>query len=382
MKRPSAILISIYEKLFSPTLRAQIGKELLSVLRDPRSRMGLIIPPILQLLLFTFAVTLDVKNVNIAVFDQDGGRWAQELSMTLEHAGFVGKVHYVHSQKQMEEEIETSKSIVVVNIPAGFSTKLTNHEPAQIQILADGRRANAGQIVVGYIGAIAQTIGVNTQAMITNMPQAGIIRYWYNPTLNYEWFVVPSLAAILVTMTALSITSMSIARERELGTFDQLLVSPANYIEIMIAKTMPALIIAPIMGLMMIGAAVFVFQIPFTGSFPILILSIYIHIFAVVGIGLIVSAIAETQQQAILGMFTITVPMMLMSGFSSPTENMPKIFQIIAEAIPNKHTLLILQGSFLKDQGIEQIFENLLPLIITGIVGLGAATIIVRGKLQ
>lgn len=366
--------------LFSPILRAQIVKEILCTLRDPRSRMSLIVPPILQLVLFAFAVTLDVSNVNIGVLDMDGGRHSQEFVTTLNQAKFVGNLYVVHSQKELEDQIETGKTIASINIPQGFSAKIGNRETAIAQVLIDGRRANSGQIVYSYIQAIASNMGAS--ATLPQGPQPSSIRYWFNPSLIYQWFTVPSLAAVLVTMTALGITSMSIARERELGTFDQLLVSPANYVEIIIAKTMPALIIAPIMGLMMIFAAIFLFGVPFNGNFPLLVLCIYIHIFAVVGIGLIVSAISQTQQQAILGMFTIAVPMMLMSGFSTPTENMPQFMQYIAEAIPNKHTLLILQGSFLKGQGFADIFRNLWPLILTGFIGLSAATIIVRNRLQ
>jgi ABC-2 type transport system permease protein len=366
--------------LFSPILRAQIVKEVLCTLRDPRSRMSLIVPPILQLVLFAFAVTLDVTNVNIGVLDMDGGRYSQEFVTTLNEAKFVGKLYIVHSQKELEDQIETGKTIASVNIPQGFSAKIIGGGTATAQVIIDGRRANSGQIVFSYIQAIVSNIGAN--AVPANRLQPSSIRFWFNPSLIYQWFTVPSLAAVLVTMTALGITSMSIARERELGTFDQLLVSPANYVEIIIAKTMPALIIAPIMGMMMVFAAIFLFGVPFKGNFLLLVLCIYVHIFAVVGIGLIISAISQTQQQAILGMFTIAVPMMLMSGFSTPTENMPLFMQYIAEAIPNKHTLLILQGSFLKGQGFADIFTNLWPLIVTGIVGLSAATIIVRNRLQ
>lgn len=368
--------------LFSPILWAQIKKEFICVWSDKRARMSLILPPILQLFLFSFAISLDVKNVDLAILDMDGGRWSQEMVSTLDHAQFVGKIHIVHSQHELEERIETGKSLAAINIPQDFSEKIYSGQKANAQVIIDGRRANSGQIVYAYIQSIAGNLGTNTEAILKQTPQTSAIRYWFNPSLIYQWFVVPSLAAILVTMSALVLTSGSISRERELGTFDQLLVSPANYIEIIIAKTTPALIISPIMGLAMVGAAIFLFGVPFRGNFPLLVLSIYIHVFAVVGIGLIISAFAETQQQALLGAFTIMVPMMLLSGFSTPIENMPIYMQYIAELIPNKHQILVVQGSFLKGQGFMDIFHNMWPLIAIGIVGTTTATLVLRSKLQ
>lgn len=369
-------------KLFSPILRAQIIKEILLVFRNPKARMGLIMPPLMQLFIFSFAVTLDVNNVNIAVYNQDNGAYSQEFVSTLSKAGFVGEFKTVHSQKELEEEIETGRVLAAINIPQDFSNKIISKHHSNAQVLIDGRRANAGQIVFAYIQAIASTTGGHLTLQAPKGIDAGSIRYWFNPSLIFQWFVVPSLAAILVNTSALGISSMALATEREMGTFDQLLVSPANYIEIIIAKAVPSILLAPLLALFMVFVAIVFFRIPYTGNFVLMVLSLYVHVFACVGIGLCISAICNTQQQAIMAMFTIMVPMMLMSGFSSPVENMPHFMQILAEAIPNKHILLILQGSFLKGQGFFDIIHQLWPLVLIGVVSMSSAIIILRSKLQ
>lgn len=368
--------------IFSPILRAQIIKEILLVFRDPKARMGLIMPPLLQLFIFSFAVTLDVNNVKLAVFNQDNGSYSQDFVATMAHAGFVGDLAIVHSQNELEALVEHGKVIAAINIPQNFSNDIIAKRHAKAQVIIDGRRANSGQIVFAYIQAIASNIGASIVSTLPKGIEAASIRYWFNPALIYQWFVVPSLAAILVNTSALGISALALATEREMGTFDQLLVTPANYIEIIIAKSVPSLLLGPLLALFMVGVAIYGFKIPFTGSFLAMIVSIYVHVFACVGIGLTISAICNTQQQAIMGMFTLMVPMMLMSGFSSPVENMPHFMQILAEAIPNKHVLLIIQGAFLKGQGFAQIMPQLIPLIIIGICSMTIATIIVRSKLQ
>lgn len=369
-------------KLFSPILRAQIIKEILCVLRDPKARIGIIVPPILQLLIFSFAVTLDVKNVNLAIFDMDNSAYSQELVSALNEAQFVGKMVIVHNQSEIEERIEDGKSLVGVTIPQDFSKNLTNKEPAQIQVIIDGRRANSGQLVASYIDMAASNLGAYTQTKIDKLKDRVGVRYWFNPTLNYFWFVTPSLVPIMVTISAMGISSMSISREREMGTFDQLLVSPANYIEIVIAKLAPSMIIGPFLGLVMTLAAMFVFGVPFTGSFITLIIALFLHSFAVASIGLIISSFADTQQQAILGMFSLAAPMILMSGFATPIENMPQFLQFLANGIPNKHILIIVQDLFLKQQGFAGVEDKLIALLIIGAISSLSAMLIVRSKLR
>lgn len=362
-------------------LRAQMIKEVLSILRDPRSRMIVFVPPLMQLLVFAFAATLEVRNADIAVHNQDAGRWSHELIARLDSAAFITRVHLVPNSRELRELIDQGKAIAALEIPADFSRAIGAGRSGQVQVLVDGRRSNSGQIVVGYLSAIAADVGAEATPDI-GMVEPIIVRNWFNPNLIYRWFIVPGLTGILALFSALLITSLSIARERELGTFDQLLVSPTSTLEIIISKSLPALAIGTILGLLMVAAAVGLFQIPFSGSFSLLILSLVLFILSVVGIGLMISAVSMTQQQAILGAFAIGVPAVLMSGFATPVENMPSVLQWLAQAIPLTHFLIIIEGIFLKAMPPGDIFASLWPLAVIALVTLSMATVFVRGRLQ
>lgn len=362
-------------------LRAQVVKEFLSILRDPRSRLVVFAPPLLQLLVFTFATTLEVRNAHIAVLDLDAGHWSHELVARVGAADFVSKVHTVHSREELRELLDGRKVIVGLDMGLDFSRDIAAGGTGTVQVIADGRRSNASQITVGYLNTIAAGVGADARRELRNASPV-VVRNWFNPNLIYRWFVVPALSGILVFFSALMITALSIARERELGTFDQLLVSPTTTLEIIVAKTMPALGIGTVLGLMMIAAARFVFGVPFEGSFWLLMPSLLLFILSVVGIGLMISSVSATQQQAILGSFAIGVPAVLMSGFGTPVENMPVFLQWMAQAIPLTHFLIIVEGTFLKAMPVSDIVANTWPLAVIALVTLTAATVFVRSRLQ
>jgi len=362
-------------------LRAQFVKEVLSVLRDPRSRMVVFVPPIVQLLIFASSATLEVRNVDIAVHNQDAGRWSQELVQRLDSAGFITRVRQVDSQRQLHELIDRGEVMAALAIPADFSRTIAAGGSGRAQVLVDGRRSNSGQITVGYLSTIAAEVGAEV-VPDAQAPEPVVVRHWFNPNLVYQWFILPGLTGILALFSALLITSLSIARERELGTFDQLLVSPTSTPEIIISKSLPALAIGTMLGLLMVSAGVFLFRIPFTGSFALLLASLMLFILSVVGIGLMISAVSMTQQQAILGAFAVGVPAVLMSGFATPVENMPLALQWLAQAIPLTHFLVIVEGSFLKAMPPRDILASLWPLAVIALVTLTMATVFVRGRLQ
>lgn len=360
-------------------LRAQIVKELLSVLRDPKSRFVLIGPPLIQLLVFSFAVTLEVRNIHIAVLDHDGGRAATELMQQIGASTLVRELHRAASEEQVAELIDRQRVLAAVIIPATFTRDIAAGRGGAVQVLIDGRRANAGQVALGYLQTIAATTGASLLQRPLSEP--AVVRHWFNPNLIYRWFVVPGLAGILVTMIALLLTALSIARERELGTFDQLLVSPCTPMEIIVAKTVPAFCIGTALATVMVGAGVFGFGIPFTGSVALLFGCLMLFILSLVGIGLMISAICSTQQQAILGTFAVGVPAVLMSGFATPVQNMPQVLQWAAEAIPLKHFLIVLHGSFMKAMPAAVVFDNAWPMAAIAAVTFPLATWLVRSKL-
>ncbi len=372
---------SLFNTFVNARLRAQIVKEILSILRDPRSRLVVFAPPLLQLLIFTFATTLEVRNADIAVYDRDAGHWSNEFVARLAAADFVSEVHAVHSRDELRGLIDQRKVIAALDIGPDFSRDIAAGRSATAQVIVDGRRSNAGQITVGYLNTIAAEVSAAARREKRNASPV-VVRNWFNPNLIYRWFVVPALSGILVFFSGLMITALSIARERELGTFDQLLVTPTTTTEIIVAKAVPSLAIGTVLGLLMIAAAAFLFHVPFLGSFWLLLPSLLLFILSVVGIGLMISAVSATQQQAILGSFAIGVPAVLMSGFATPVENMPVVLQWLAQAIPLTHFLVIVEGTFLKAMPASDILANTWPLAVIALVTLSMAVVFVRSRLQ
>jgi ABC-2 type transport system permease protein len=340
----------------------------------------------MQLLVFSFAATLEVRNIDLAVFDEDSGRWSAELLARIEASRFVERIVPVHDPAELAARIDRREVLAAIHFPADFSRDIAAGRPAVVQLIVDGRRANAGQIALGYLDTIARDLGAELARAEASSdsrvrPQASV-RHWFNPNLEYRWFVVPSLAGILAMFLSLILTALSIAREREMGTFDQLLVAPTTPLEIVIGKTVPALILGSALGSVMIVAGALGFGVPFTGSILLLALSLVVFILSVVGIGLMVSSICQTQQQAILGTFAIGVPLILISGFATPVENMPAWLQVVAQASPLKYFLVLLQGSFLKALPPADVLANLWPMAVIALVTLVSATAFVRSRLQ
>jgi ABC-2 type transport system permease protein len=358
-------------------IRALIVKETLAVLRDPRNRVALVGPPILQLVLFSFTGTLEVKNIDLAILNDDYGQVSTELIQRLESSKNFRYIHFAHATTELRNLIDRQTAIAGVHFQADFSRRFYAGDSPSIQLLLDGRKSNAAQIVQGYLSSIVDQYNSETLTLpigATRNPVQIVARNWFNPNLDYIWFTVPSLVVIITLQMAVNVTSMSVAREREMGTFDQLLVSPLGPFEIMAGKTIPAFLIALTQATLFIMVAVFIFRIPFHGSLLLLYASLIVFISAVVGIGLSISSIATTQQQALLGLFLFLMPALLMSGYASPIENMPGWLQPLTYANPLRYMMIIVKGVFLKDMPATEVFTNIWPMAIIAIFTLGIAT--------
>jgi ABC-2 type transport system permease protein len=361
-----------------------IGKELLAALRDPRGRYILIVPPLVQLVIFTYAATLEVKNVRMAVLNEDYGNVARDLVARFEGSPNFSEVRHLRGEADIGPAIDSRSVLMVLSINSNFSRDVTSGRQAAVQLILDGRRSNAAQIVAGYAQDILDAYNVELSAT-RRAPQPAstvVARVWFNPNLETPWSSVPNLVAILTTLLGLVVTALSVARERELGTFEQLLVSPLAPIEIIIGKTVPALLIGlvEVTGMMLIG--VFAVGVPFYGSVALLYAAMLVYLPAVIGVGLFISALSRTQQQAILGAFVFLVPAVLLSGFASPIENMPDWLQWLTLINPVRHFLVIVRGLFLKDMPSSEVLHNLWPLAVIALVTLSAATWLFRRRLE
>ena len=361
-------------------LFAMIVKEAWALLRDPKSRVILIVPPLLQLFIFTFATTLDVRNIDVGVLDRSGGAAATDLVQRVAGSPNFRSVVALQSEAEVREAIDNQKVIAAILIDEQFDRDVASRRPASFGIVLDGRRSNAAQIVAGYLGQIGASVG--TEARFEEQSSGTVVTNWFNPSLDFIWFTLPSLIAIIVSVAGLSITSQSIARERELGTFDQLLVSPLRVHEILIGKLIPPLVVGMVNGTIYLIVAPTLFGVPFTGSLLLFYLSLTVYMLALVGVGLFVSALSTSQQQAFLGSFVATVPLILLSGYASPIENMPEWMQPITYLNPARYFLIIVQGLFLKAMPAHAVFHQLWPLALIAVATLSAAAWLFRARME
>lgn len=363
-------------------LKALIIKELLAALRDPRARLILIGPPLIQLLVFSYAATLEVRNVDIAVLNRDSGRWSIELLQRLGGAPSFRKLEPVADEAALRQAIDRQQVLAAIAIDENFSRDIAAGRPAQVQVILDGRRSNAAQIVAGYVNRIVATLSADAMPSSQAVETSLVPRNWFNPNLDFIWFTVPNLIAVIALLIGLVVTALAIARERELGTFDQLMVSPLRTHEILIGKVLPPLMIGLVHITLYVLAALFIFAVPLRGSLFLLYGSALFYLAALVGLGLFISALSATQQQAILGAFLVMVPATLLSGFATPIENMPAWLQPVTLINPLRYFLVIVRGVFLKGLPFGELVANTVPLLAIAIVTLSAAAWLFRRRME
>jgi ABC-2 type transport system permease protein len=365
-------------------IRALIIKELLAAIKDKKARLVLILPPITQLCIFTFAATLDVQNVPIGIVNRDNGEKGFELVQRFHGSPMFQHIVYLDSVDAITPFIDNQDGVMVVSLDEEFSRKIDAGMPANLQLILDGRKSNTAQIVAGYASEIIDQYNREVAKLVGVIQQQSqlIPRNWFNPNLYYYWYNVPSLVGVLTMLVGIVVTAMSIAREREMGTFDQLLVSPLSTIQIMIGKLIPAMIIGIAEGSIILIVGIFVFQVPFEGQVWLLYLGLLVFVASVVGIGLFISSLCSTQQQAILGSFVFVSPAILLSGFATPIENMPKFLQYVTYANPLRYMLVISKGLFLKNISIWIVWENIWPMLIIACFTLTGATWMFRRRLE
>ncbi len=329
---------------------ALIIKELLAVLKDPKSRMVLIVPPLLQLIVFGYAATFALNRVPIAVYNQDHSQASRDLIARFTGSRIFTQVAALNSARQINPLIDSRKVDLVLSIDRRFTRDLLTHRPAPVQLIVDGRDSNTALIVLGYANSIITSFSLHWLRSHGEPPPPAVldIRAQYNPTLSSRWFIVPGIIALLTQVVTLMVVGLSVAREREAGTFDQLLVTPFTPGEILLGKALPGLLIGTVEASVIILAAVLWFHVPLRGSLFALYLGIFLFVAAVIGIGLMISSIAVTQQQALLGAFLFMVPSIILSGFATPIANMPAVIRKLTWINPMRHILIVVRGVFLE----------------------------------
>lgn len=360
---------------------ALIKKEFITIWKDPKSRGIIVMLPLMQLLIFSNAVTMEVNNIDVVVTDRDNSVESRGLLSRFENSSRFRKFYYVETENDFREKLDTQKAQIGLYINNDFSKNVKAQKQADISIFADGRQTNvasiasayATQIISGYNAEISKQSGASINLVTRN---------WFNPNLEYKWYILTIIVAMLSVVVTLILTSLSIARERELGTFDQLIVSPLSSAEILIGKTVPPLVIALGLTCFMTFLIITFFHIPLKGSVFVLVISIAIALLSIVGVGLFISSICKTQQQAILSVMTFMMPAMLLSGFISPIEDMPVFLQHLTYLNPVRFFMVLTRGIFLKGMGVEDVVVNLIPLICISVITLTLASRTFKRKLD
>jgi len=352
---------------------ALVKKEFITIWQDPKSRGIIIAMPLLQLFVFAHAITMEVKNIDAVLIDRDNSVESRELVSRFENSPRFRKFYHVQTEQELKEKLDSQQVLIGLYINNDFSKSIKAKHPVEVMIITDGRQTNSASIAGSYAAQIIS--GYNLELVKTNGASISPeIRNWFNPNLEYKWYMLTVIVSMLAMVITLLLTALSVAREKELGTFDQLIVSPLNSFEILAGKTIPPLIIAMILTIFMVFCVIVFFKVPFVGSIVLFIAAIMIALLSIVGVGLFISSICKTQQQAILGVITFQMPAVLLSGFISPIEDMPAGLQYFTYINPVRFFITLVKGIFLKGMGIQDTIINLIPLIIIACITLSFAS--------
>lgn len=363
-------------------IRHMLRKEFIQVFRDPRMRLVIFGVPIIQCLIFGYAVTLDVRNTRIVVMDFDQTPASRELM-----AGFSGSQYFrvvlrTHDDAKARRLIDAADAGAILRVNAGYAGELAAGRSAQVQLLVDGSDSNTARLVLGYsrqiIAAHAHTVLATQLAQTTGRAilREGLdvrSRAWFNENLESRNYFVPGIMAVLVMLITLMLTSMAIVREKEAGTMEQLMVTPIRPVEFILGKCAPFVVIGFVDILLVTAVGVLWFGIPIRGSFLVLLGGMSLFLMSTLGIGLFISTVSATQQQAMMTTFFFFFPAMLLSGFIYPVANMPAPVQWVTVVNPLRHVLVIIRGIFLKGVGGDILWPQMLALFLIGFAVLGFA---------
>lgn len=367
-------------KEFLRRVFALIKKEFITTWNDPKTKMIIIGMPLMQLLIFSNSATMEVQNIDTVILDNSKTVESRELLSHFENSPRFRTFYYADNIKEFKYKLDIQKAQIGINIKNDFAKNIKSGKGSSVQIISDGRQTNSASIASGYAAQIIAQY--NAELTGEKGTQIGAsIRNWFNPNLEYKWYILTVIVAMLSLVTTLILTALSIARERELGTFDQLIVSPLSSIEILLGKSIPPLTISMILTMIMTVIVVVFFHIPFNGNFFLFMFSMFISLLAIVGVGLYISSVCNTQQQAILSVMIFMMPSVLLSGFISPVEDMPLFLQYLTYLNPVRFFMILTRGLFLKGMGAEDVFLNLIPLIFIALITLTLAARTFKKKL-
>ena len=367
---------------------ALLRKEFTQLSRDKKLLPIILLAPVLQLGLMGYAISVDIKDIAIAVCDQDKSAESRALTEKFVTSGYFTIEYTTDDYKAVQSYLDEGKVTMVLVIPHRFGDRIVSKQPAKVQVLVDGSEGNTTAIAIGYFSEILGQYSANILADVAGprRPMGGIdteVRAWYNPELKARNYMVPGLLVMILLAGTMNLTSMAIVREKEIGTLEQIMVTPITSAELMIGKIVPFTAIASANATVVVLVMVFGFGIPIRGSVPLLIGLCGCFLLTSLGLGLFLSTISRTQQQAMMvGQFFIIQPMMYLSGFIFPIDNMPKILQAVSWGIPMRHFLFIVRSLILKGVGLESLWLQACILLLMGVAVLSGSILRFKKKLD
>lgn len=358
-----------------------IKKEFLQFKRDPKMFALILVAPVIQLTLLGFAANFDVNIVHTAVYDMDKTEASRKYIESFKATGYFSFDFYVDNYDELTNHIDNADVILGIVIPNDFEKKINRRETTQVQAIFDGSDGNSASIAAGYLQGVTQKYSKQIITDIQNklgikvMPVGSVTsetRVWYNPELKTRNFMVPGIVGLLLMIITLILTSLAVVKEKEIGTLEQLIVTPIKSFQMIIGKLVPFVLLGFVAVIIVITAMHFIFGIDVKGSVVLLFASSFVFILSTLGLGLFVSTVSKTQQQAMmLAIFLIMMPMVFLSGFTFPIENMPQVIQWITYIIPLRYFMTIIRGIVLKGVGLADLWQELLAMFAIGVMILG-----------
>jgi ABC-2 type transport system permease protein len=357
-------------------LKQMLIKEFIQTLRDKRTRFVLFGPPIIQMLVFGYAATFEIHHVPTVVLDLDHSQESRDLVSRFSSSPYFDVQHQLTDQRQISDLIDRSKATIAIQIRAGFAADLHKGQTAPVQVIVDGTNSNTALIALGYVNQIAvayarqyqqERVGPTAPQLLSFFPQVQLEqRPWYNEDLKSRWFFVPGVIGSLTLVLVTVLTAFAVVREREIGTLEQIMVTPIRPSEFILGKTLPFFLIGLLDVSLIATVGTFWFQVPFRGSIFVLLTGAVLFLLCMLGVGLLISTVSSTQQQAMVTSFFFIMPAITFSGFGFPISTMPQWLQYLTYLSPLRYFLVVLRGTYLKGIGFDILWPQMLAMFLFG----------------
>ncbi len=366
-------------------IRQMLRKEFIQVFRDRRTRFVLFGPPMIQMLIFGYAATLDIRHVPTAVLDFDNSQESRELISHFVASPYFDLRARLNDRRQLAEQIDSGNAVMAIQINSGFAQKLRKGQTAPIQVILDSSNSNTALVALGYLGQVTDDFARQYQTDLlqrrtplaaAKMPRIVLDRRpWFNSDLQSRWFFVPGVIGNLMLVIVVTLTAFAVVREREIGTLEQIMVTPIRRLEFILGKTLPFFLIGLFDATLISLVGTLWFRVPFRGSVGVLALGTVLFLLAMLGVGLFISTVSSTQQQALVSSFFVIMPCTIFSGFGTPISSMPEFLQRVTYLDPLRYYMVILRSTYLKGVGLEVLWPQMAALAIFGVVMLSISVL-------